>query len=84
EQVASAINISPGYLSTIFRQSTGTCFTDYVTGVKIDQAKRLLRETDYKVYEVSEMLGYQNAYYFSKVFKKIVGMTPSEYSGKVF
>ena len=84
EQVASAINISPGYLSTIFRQSTGTRFTDYVTGVKIDQAKRLLRETDYKVYEVSEMLGYQNAYYFSKVFKKIVGMTPSEYSGKVF
>jgi two-component system response regulator YesN len=84
EQVASAINISPGYLSTIFRQSTETCFTDYVTGVKIDQAKRLLRETDYKVYEVSEMLGYQNAYYFSKVFKKIVGMTPSEYSGKVF
>lgn len=84
EQVASAINISPGYLSTIFRQCTGACFTDYVTGVKIDQAKRLLRETDYKVYEVSEMLGYQNAYYFSKVFKKIVGMTPSEYSGKIF
>jgi two-component system response regulator YesN len=84
EQVASAVNISPGYLSTIFRQSTGVCFTNYVTGVKIDQAKRLLRETDCKIYEVSEMLGYQNAYYFSKVFKKIVGMTPSEYSGKVF
>lgn len=84
EQVASAISISPGYLSTIFRQSAGICFTDYVTGVKIDQAKRLLRETDYKVYEVSEVLGYQNAYYFSRVFKKIVGMTPSEYSGKAF
>ena len=84
EQVAATINISPGYLSTIFRQSTGMCFTDYVTHVKIEQAKRLLRETNYKVYEVSEMLGYQNAYYFSKVFKKIVGMTPSEYSGKVF
>lgn len=84
EKVASSINISPGYLSTVFRQSTGTCFTDYVTSVKINQAKRLLRETNYKVYEVSEMLGYQNAYYFSKVFKKITGMTPTEYSGKAF
>jgi two-component system response regulator YesN len=84
EQVASSINISPGYLSTIFRQSAGVCFTDYVTRVKINEAKRLLRETDYKVYEVSEMLGYQNAYYFSRVFKKIVGITPTEYSGKAF
>ena len=68
EQVASSINISPGYLSTIFRQSAGVCFTDYVTRMKINEAKRLL-ETDYKVYEVSEMLGYQNTY-FSRVFKR--------------
>lgn len=84
EQVASAISISPGYLSTVFRQSTGMCFTDYVTSVKIGQAKRLLKETNYKVYEVAEMLGYQSSYYFSKVFKKVVGMTPTEYSGKAF
>jgi two-component system response regulator YesN len=81
-EVAAAINISSGYLSTIFRQETGICFTDYVTEIKIGQAKKLLRESEYKVYEISEMLGYQNAYYFSKVFKKITGMTPSEYSGK--
>jgi two-component system response regulator YesN len=81
-EVASAINISPGYLSTIFRQYTGMCFSDYVTEVRIDQAKKLLRESDYKIYEISEMLGYQNAYYFSKVFKKITGMSPSEFSGK--
>jgi two-component system response regulator YesN len=82
-EVAAAINISPGYLSTIFRQETGICFTDYVTEIKIGQAKKLLRESEYKVYEISAMLGYQNAYYFSKVFKKVTGMTPSEYSGKL-
>lgn len=81
-EVAATINISPGYFSTIFKQYTGTCFTDYVTENKIDKAKKLLRETDYKIYEISNMLGYQNAYYFSKVFKKVTGMTPSEFSGK--
>jgi two-component system response regulator YesN len=81
-EAAAAINISPGYLSTIFRQETGICFTDYVTEVKIGQAKKLLREAEYKIYEIAELLGYQNAYYFSKVFKKVTGMTPSEYSGQ--
>ncbi len=81
-EVAAAISISPGYLSTVFRQNTGICFTDYVTEAKIGQAKKWLRESDYKIYEISAMLGYQNAYYFSKVFKKVTGMTPSEFSGK--
>ncbi|TCL70798.1 two-component system response regulator YesN [Hydrogenispora ethanolica] len=81
-EVAAAISISPGYLSTIFRQDTGICFTDYVTEAKIGQAKKWLRESDYKIYEISALLGYQNAYYFSKVFKKVTGMTPSEFSGK--
>lgn len=81
-EVANTLSISPGYLSTIFKQYTGICFIDYVTETKIDQAKKLLRESDYKVYEISEMLGFNNAYYFSKVFKKVTGMTPSEFSGK--
>lgn len=81
-EIANALSISPGYFSTIFKQYTGVGFTDYVTEIKIEQAKKLLRETDYKIYEISNMLNYQNAYYFSKVFKKVTGMTPSEFSGK--
>jgi two-component system response regulator YesN len=81
-EVAAVINLSPGYFSTIFRQETGVCFTEYVTEVKIGQAKRLLQEAEYKIYEIAAMLGYQNAYYFSKVFKKVTGMTPSQYSGQ--
>ena len=81
-EIAAVLNISPGYFSTIFKQLTGVGFIDYVTEKKIEQAKKLLRETDYKIYEVSNLLGYQNPYYFSKVFKKVTGVTPSEFSGK--
>lgn len=81
-EVATALNISPGYFSTLFRQYTGMCFTDYVTENKINHAKKLLRESDMKIYEVSNMLGFQSAYYFSKVFKKVTGMTPREFSDK--
>jgi two-component system response regulator YesN len=82
--LATAINISPGYLSTIFKQYTGICFTDYLTNYKIEEAKKMLRNSDLKIYEISELLGYQNAYYFSKVFKKVTGMTPSEFLAKKF
>ena len=82
--IASMFSISPGYFSTIFKQNTGMCFTDYVAEVKIAEAKKLLRESNYKIYEISEMLGYENAYYFSRVFKKITGMTPSEFLSKKY
>lgn len=77
--VASQLNISSGYLSTIFKQYTGVSFIDYVTELKIGEAKRLLKESNYKIYEIAQMTGYENAYYFSKVFKKVTGMTPSEF-----
>lgn len=79
KRVADALGISPGYLSNIFTQYTGMCFIDYVTTVKIDMAKKLLRETDNKIYEISYMLGYENATYFSKIFKKTTGYTPKEF-----
>jgi two-component system response regulator YesN len=82
--LAAVVNISPGYLSTIFKQDTGICFTDYLTEFKIGEAKKMLRESEYKIYEIAELLGYQNAYYFSKVFKKVTGMTPSDFLGKQF
>lgn len=82
QDVASKINISSNYLSTIFKHITGMSFTDYVTEMKISEAKRLLKESNYKIYEIAQMTGYENAYYFSKVFKKITGITPSEFLSK--
>lgn len=79
QDVANDLSISPGYLSTIFKQSTGISFIDYVTDTKIELAKRLLKESNLKIYQIAEMTGYENAYYFSKVFKKVTGITPREF-----
>lgn len=79
QEVSNMLNISPGYFSTIFKQSTGISFIDYVTEVRIEKAKRLLKESSLKIYQIAQMTGYENAYYFSKVFKKITGVTPKEF-----
>ena len=78
-QVAEALGISSGYLSTIFRKQTGESFTNFVTEIKIEKAKELLQGHQYMMYEISDMLGFENSFYFSRVFKKITGISPKEY-----
>ena len=53
--------------------------SDYIAQVKIEHAKQLIDSHQYLIYEVADMLGFENAYYFSKVFKKVTGMSPREY-----
>lgn len=77
--VASVYGLSQNYLSTLFSKYSEMGFVEYNTNVKIEEAKRLLRSTDMKVYEVSDALGFESAFYFSKVFRKIVGLSPREY-----
>ncbi|MDF2595489.1 MAG: response regulator [Clostridia bacterium] len=82
-EVAEKMEISAGYLSTIFKKVEGKSFSDYVAEVKMNEAKKLLKEHQYKVYEVSSKLGYDDPYYFSKLFKKVTAMTPTEFMCKV-
>ena len=77
--ISSDIGISQGYLSSVFKKTTGSNLNDYVNYVKIEKAKDLLGMHEYMMYEISDMLGFENPYYFSKVFKRITGMTPSDY-----
>jgi two-component system response regulator YesN len=77
--MASYLNISKNYLCSIFKQQTGENFLEYVTKAKMERAKILLKKHDYKVYEVSEVLGYRETAYFSKLFKKHTGYNPAEY-----
>lgn len=79
KNVADHLNISAGYLSGLFPRYTGMNFTEYVNKVKIEKAQQLIRQGSHKIYEISYMLGYDNACYFSKVFKKVAGCTPTEY-----
>jgi two-component system response regulator YesN len=77
--ICNFVNMSNSYFSTFFKKYTGDCFSDYLTKEKIIRAKKFLLSSNYKIYEISQMLGYENPYYFSRVFKKIVGSTPKEY-----
>lgn len=76
---AEALNISEGHLSHLFRKETDFTFMSYVTQCRMRAAMNLLKDYSHKVYEVAEKVGYRDITYFSALFKKTVGMSPSEY-----
>lgn len=79
EKLSNVFFLSREHISRKFKQKTGMLLSKYVTKLRTDQAKRWLRETEKSIYSISLMLGYQDEKYFSKLFKKVVGMTPFEY-----
>jgi len=81
-EVAANFGISPSYLSQLFSKYNDTGFNEFITIAKINSAKTMLKEENMKIYEVAEALGFGSEFYFSKVFKKIEGISPSEYLNK--
>lgn len=77
--IAEHLKISPGYLSSSFSRYMNRTVSDYIAEVKIEHAKELIDSGQYLIYEISDQLGFENAYYFSKVFKKVTGMSPKNY-----
>lgn len=77
--ISQALNISSSYLSTSFKKETGQTITDYINRRRISHAKHLLRSTALQVQTVAQQCGIIDVHYFSKVFKKIVGITPKQY-----
>lgn len=81
--VADEVFISPGYLSAIFKKQTGLNLFDFINQTKIDRACELIEQGDYLIAEIGNILGYDNANYFTKVFKRYKGVTPSAYSNSI-
>lgn len=79
EEVAKYVDISPYYFSKLFKEEEGENFIDYLTSLRIDRAKVLLLETEESMKEVCAEVGYSDPNYFSRIFKKVVGYTPTEY-----
>jgi two-component system response regulator YesN len=79
EYVAQQVGMSPQYLSRIFKEEVGMNFIDYVTSKRISYAKKLLENRDKSIRDIAIESGYSDPSYFSKIFKKIVGLTPKEY-----
>lgn len=80
KKVAEAVHLNPNYFSHLFKKIRKESFTDYLNRVRVEKAKELMAERLYKVYEVSDMVGYKDYKYFSSTFKKIVGVSPMEYN----
>jgi two-component system response regulator YesN len=83
QNVAQQVYMTPTYLSLLFKLNTGKTFIEHLTDIRIEKAKDMLKSTHFKNYEVAEKVGYQDSRYFSQIFKKKVGLSPSEYRESV-
>ena len=79
QDVAKAVNMSNSRFSTVFSQQSGQTFTEYLIYLRLNKAKELLRTTEMKTSQIAHETGYNDAHYFSYIFKKNTGMTPSEF-----
>ena len=80
--VAASVNLSPNHFSSIFSQEAGQTFIEYLTSVRMERAKELLRTTAMKSSEIAYAVGYKDAHYFSSLFKKTQECTPGEFRQK--
>ena len=79
EMAARHVNLTPAYFSTLFKQTTGYSFKEYLNMVRIEESKHLLTSTDDSIVDICLAVGFEDQSYFSKVFKKYTGMTPKQY-----
>jgi two-component system response regulator YesN len=82
DMLANQVSMNPSYFSVLFKKEEGISLTDYIVSVRIIKAMEYLRDPQFKVYEVATKTGFNDEKYFSKVFKKNVGITPKEYKEK--
>lgn len=76
---ADLVGITPEYLSKLFSKEMGINFSTFLVEFRVSIAKRLLANENHKIYEVAEMVGYKDTKYFNKVFRSIMGVSPSDY-----
>lgn len=79
EVIAGYVNISPAYLSSLFKKDTGRNLKRVIIEVRMEQAQRLLTDTNLTIARISESIGYRSANYFAKLFQKETGLTPHQY-----
>ena len=79
DSLCEEISVSPAYFSTTFKKETGISFVQFLTNTRIEKAKELLKNSEYKTYEIAEKVGFAETNYFSFTFKKNVGVSPSQY-----
>jgi two-component system, response regulator YesN len=79
QSVANLVNVSPSYFSHMFSQETGQTLIEFITMIRMEQAKKLIKSTNDKTYEIAQKVGYSDSHYFCNIFKKVTGMTTREF-----
>lgn len=82
EQLAERLFLSPAYLSRVFKEETGTAFNDYLNRVRITKARQLLLHEELRIIDVASAVGFEDQSYFTKVFRRVTGMTPLRYRAR--
>ncbi|BBI33431.1 response regulator transcription factor [Cohnella abietis] len=82
QQVAKSVHVNPNHLSEVFKRETGLNYLEFVTRQRMERAEEILNESNAKISEVANRVGYEDIKYFSRLFKKHTGRTPSEYRNK--
>ena len=83
ESVCEYLGISVSYLSLLFKKHKETTFVKYLTKVRMDRAKELLKLTEQRIIEIAEACGFKDVYYFSHSFKKVMGVSPKKYREEI-
>ena len=78
------VSIHPIYLSELFKKETNMNISNYITAYRIERAKEMLQDIENKIYDVANLVGYDDSRYFSQVFKKHTGMTPTQYRESLY
>lgn len=79
ETITNELHISEGHISHLFKKETGMSLTEYITNMRINKAKELLKDTNDSIAEICEQIGYNYQAYFTKIFKEKTGMSPMQY-----
>lgn len=81
-EIAEYVAVSPNYLSYLFNKETGSTLTTFIQRARIEEAKHLLQNTNISIHEVGDLLSFSDQSYFTKIFKKHVGVTPKQFKNK--
>ena len=79
DKLSEQVYVNPMYLSRLFKEKAGVSYIEYLTEVRIENAKRLLSDLSLRIYDIVEMVGYDSRKHFGKIFKEHTGLSPKEY-----
>lgn len=83
KDISDQVYLSASYVCTLFKNETGMTLNQYITEYRMEKAKKLLQDPRYKITDISAKIGYNDGNYFGKIFKKTIGLSPSEYREKM-